>query len=622
MMTSYLRRKRVPTRDTHCCESPNRRWRNSFAQWVRNGLLAGLGILPVARLTTYKAGASPLNSLCPSSNWRSVVFLLATSMVGMMAMERSVAWGDYTWTEMTSNTSKDFDGVWGSSGSDVFAVGEDGVIVHYDGNPEGEWENMPIFPSRPNSLPGNYKWRFSDIWGSSATNVLAVGYGLGGTIYHFDGDSWKEITTPFQPTGRGESLDSIWGSSANDVFVVGSPGIIHYDGVTWSKMSNNLSSGYFNGVWGSSATDVFAVGSKYGGGGTIFHYDGSKWKEQKTTTKSLRGIWGTASDNVFAVGESGTILRYNGNEWVEQSSGTSGHFRNAWGSSEDNVLAVLTSSGQMAHYNGSNWKTPWKSGVFNEIFYGIWGVGGDVFVVGRDGSILHGYDGSINEELTASFTASPNSGNAPLEVNLDANASNDPDGDIVSYTWAYDSENTANGITTSMTFTECGLYAIVLTITDNDGNTATTERTISVGGADCEACEGHATYSAANGLLHIPFVDMPTVPMIGGNHTPSKKTAMVEATLQLIDASNLFEIEEIKLLPLAVSVPDQCHAVYSLDGKLHIPFVDLPLLTILNGIFIPLGVDTYDATLQMIPFSDLFTIEKVAPVAVPDDSDL
>jgi hypothetical protein len=42
--------------------------------------------------------------------------------------------------------------------------------------------------------------------------------------------------------------------------------------------------------------------------------------------------------------------------------------------------------------------------------------------------------------------------------------------------------------------------------------------------------------------------------------------------------------------------------------------VDLPLLTILNGIFILLGVDTYDATLQMIPFSDLFTIEKVAPV--------
>jgi hypothetical protein len=543
-------------------------------------------------------------------------------MVGTLAMERSVAWGDYTWTEMTSNTSKDIEGVWGSSGSDVFAVGEDGVIVHYDGNPEGEWENMPIFPSRPNSLPGNYKWRFWDIWGSSATNVFAVGYGLGGTIYHFDGDSWKEITTPFQPTGRGESLNGIWGSSANDVFVVGSPGIIHYDGVTWSKMSNNLSSGYFDDVWGSSATDVFAVGSKYGGGGTIFHYDGSKWKEQKTTTESLNGIWGTASDNVLAVGESGTILRYNGNEWIEQSSGTSRRFLNVWGSSEDNVLAIHSASGIMSHYNGSNWKTSWKSGFYNEIFMDVWGIGGDVFVVGRDGSILHGYDGSINEELTASFTASPNSGNAPLEVNLDANASNNPDGEIVSYSWADNSGNIVNGVTTSMTFTECGTYAIVLTVTDNDGNTATAERTISVGGVDCEACEGHATYSAENGLLYIPFVDMPTLPIIGGNHTPSKKTVMVEATLQLIEASNLFEIEEVKLLPLAVTEPSQCHAVYSLDGQLHIPFVDLPLLTILNGIFIPLGVDTYDATLQMVPFSDLFTIEKVAPVAVPDDSDL
>ncbi|GEM_PF-2363883 len=44
------------------------RRRNSLAQWVRNELLAGLGILPMASLTTSKAGASSLNSLYPSSS--------------------------------------------------------------------------------------------------------------------------------------------------------------------------------------------------------------------------------------------------------------------------------------------------------------------------------------------------------------------------------------------------------------------------------------------------------------------------------------------------------------------------------------------------------------------------
>lgn len=209
----------------------------------------------------------------------------------------------------------------------------------------------------------------------------------------------------------------------------------------------------------------------------------------------------------------------------------------------------------------------------------------------------------------AAFTASPISGDAPLVVSLDANGSNDPDGTIDNYTWTASNGNTATGATASMTFTEDGVYVIVLTVTDNDGKTATAEHTISVGG-----CEGHATYSANNGFLHIPYVNMPTVPMIGGNHTPSQKTAMVEATLQLIDASNLFEIEEINWLPLAVTETGQCHANYSLDGKLHIPYIDVPLVTILNGVPVPLGVDTYDATLQLIPFSDLFTIESVTPI--------
>ncbi len=38
-----------------------------------------------------------------------------------------------SWSEMTTGSSKFFRGVWGSSGSNVFAVGESGAILHYDG---------------------------------------------------------------------------------------------------------------------------------------------------------------------------------------------------------------------------------------------------------------------------------------------------------------------------------------------------------------------------------------------------------------------------------------------------------------------------------------------------------
>jgi hypothetical protein len=64
-------------------------------------------------------------------------------------------------------------GVWGSSGSDVFAVGHSGTILHYDGT---GWSAM-ISGTR-NSLRG--------VRGSSGSDVFAVGWY--GTILHY-GDS-------------------------------------------------------------------------------------------------------------------------------------------------------------------------------------------------------------------------------------------------------------------------------------------------------------------------------------------------------------------------------------------------------------------------------------------------
>ena len=66
-------------------------------------------------------------------------------------------------------------GVWGSSPSDVFAVGEadveqPGLILHYDG---ATWSLM--YGWAPNSLIG--------VWGSSSTDVFAVG--RNGEILHY-----------------------------------------------------------------------------------------------------------------------------------------------------------------------------------------------------------------------------------------------------------------------------------------------------------------------------------------------------------------------------------------------------------------------------------------------------
>jgi len=80
--------------------------------------------------------------------------------------------------------------------------------------------------------------------------------------------------------------------------------------------------------------------------------------------------------------------------------------------------------------------------------------------------------------LSAGFTVSPRQqGKAPLTVHLDANLSADYKGTIVQYKWTIEGQ-TLSGLQTSATFTTAGEYPIVLTVTDNHGGTATTQKTV------------------------------------------------------------------------------------------------------------------------------------------------
>jgi WD40 repeat protein/chitodextrinase len=86
----------------------------------------------------------------------------------------------------------------------------------------------------------------------------------------------------------------------------------------------------------------------------------------------------------------------------------------------------------------------------------------------------------INDPPQAAFTLSPNQGLAPLTVNLEASTSFDPDGTIKNYQWTSDDGHTTEGQQAEMTFQNSGDYLITLTVTDNDGSTATAQKTISV----------------------------------------------------------------------------------------------------------------------------------------------
>ncbi|MBL8209504.1 MAG: cellulose binding domain-containing protein [Bryobacterales bacterium] len=85
-----------------------------------------------------------------------------------------------------------------------------------------------------------------------------------------------------------------------------------------------------------------------------------------------------------------------------------------------------------------------------------------------------------NRAPTASFTATPTTGQAPLVVSFNAAASSDPDGSIASYRWEFGDGATATGVQATRSYATAGTFTARLTVTDNGGATATTTRQITV----------------------------------------------------------------------------------------------------------------------------------------------
>jgi hypothetical protein len=87
------------------------------------------------------------------------------------------------------------------------------------------------------------------VWGSSSVDVYAVG--AEGTILHYDGISWSQMDS-----GTVNDLYDVWGTSSSDIFAAGRGGtILHYNGNSWSAMESNTDDS-IEAIWGSSSTDI------------------------------------------------------------------------------------------------------------------------------------------------------------------------------------------------------------------------------------------------------------------------------------------------------------------------------------------------------------------------------
>jgi hypothetical protein len=302
-----------------------------------------------------------------------------------------------TWQTMQSGTDFNLQGVWGSSGSDVFAVGQnpdsrsgESAIFHYDGQ---SWSRQHTEdPSHLNA-----------VWGSGPNDVFAVGVGgVDGVILHYNGATWSRMAgLALSPPGGQTTLlyNSVWGSSGQDLYAVGSyfdgsgenALIAHYNGSSWTQRRlPHEETRTIQDVVGTSSANVAVAGyflPPGGEGGFVDYGDGVEWTEATIMGAMFTGAWSASPSDVFVVGVEegrGVIYHFNGSTWASMQVPATGRLEDVWGSSGTDVYAVGDNA--ILPYNGSTWTKVHDQGGFD-----VWGSSAsDIFVVGTGGRILRG----------------------------------------------------------------------------------------------------------------------------------------------------------------------------------------------------------------------------------------
>jgi len=283
--------------------------------------------------------------------------------VGAFDGNQSYIHSNTLWEKVVANTLENFNAVWGSSANNIYAVGDNGFAIYWNGV---TWTQGSLGTQALHS-----------IWGSSASDIFVVGDA--GKIWHWDGALWSEMVS-----GVAIALYGVWGASSTDVYAVGSGGtILYYDGISWTPMVSGTIDTLW-AIWGDSVNDIYAVGYN----GMVLYWNGAVWAPMVSgSIEDLRGAWGTAANSVYAVGDNGEIIYWNGAIWAPMVSGSTEILRGIWGTSVNNVV-VVGDNGTALYWDGITWGdlTPNTT----EDLKGIWGTTTpDIFmiIVGSTGEI-------------------------------------------------------------------------------------------------------------------------------------------------------------------------------------------------------------------------------------------
>ncbi len=290
-----------------------------------------------------------------------------------------------------TNLYPDLQRVSAVSGSEAWAAGSYGELLHYTG---GAWTSVDV-PAMQGIYPYDINMR------SATDGWVAAGY----RAFQYDGTNWVE-----KSNGLGYNVASVYGIAPvapNDAWGVawtpGGYGFVHWNGTQWTPAGPILpSSSYMNAISISSANEGWAIGQVYVSSywqGTMYHYDGVSWQQVSNPAgiAPLRGIWTspTMPGEAWATGgdstHAGTVYHYSSGAWSSRTTPSNTVPGSIFMLSPNEGWAtIIQSVSGILHWNGTSWTLEYTSNFYLRSIAGgpgmTWAVGNGGTIVSRPGA--------------------------------------------------------------------------------------------------------------------------------------------------------------------------------------------------------------------------------------------
>ena len=218
-----------------------------------------------------------------------------------------IKWDGIEWKPFTNVGGIKY-GIYGFSDASFFVAGESsnrGLVAIWNGTQWAEYRN-DYFLAR-----GDTVYPLRSVWGSNSNDVWAVGDQ--GTIIHWDGSEWQKVDA-----GIATRITAIWGTSQNEIYIVPISGVrsslYKFDGSLWNKLFDDIGI-YSTTLWSTKSGNLII------GGTSLLEYDGSILRSINIAgrTRGIVKVRGSNINNIFTAGDFGEITHFDGLTWQDIS---------------------------------------------------------------------------------------------------------------------------------------------------------------------------------------------------------------------------------------------------------------------------------------------------------------